>query len=315
AYRVRSSSPVLTDTLQVDPDKSSLEETYSIKTFHDLGEALAAKPTATFICNPTSHHLPIALEAARAGSHLFIEKPVSHSLDGTSELLNIVQERDLTTYVGYQLRFHPCIAFLKDKLRSGAVGRVLCVRATVGEHLPSWHPYEDYRQMYASRKDQGGGVILSQIHEFDYLYMLFGAPLRVFALGGHLSSLEVDVEDVASILMEYRIDGQTLPVHLNQDYLQRPPQRTCEVVGDEGKLAIDFHALSAVQYRADGELAEEHSYTGFNRNQLFVDELEHFFACLGGKARSQITLNDGLQSLKMALCAKQSLETGAVVEL
>ena len=80
----------------------------------------------------------------------------------------------------------------------------MAVRIEVGEYLPGWHTYEDYRQMYASRADLGGGVILSQIHELDYLYWLFGLPKRVFALGGHLTRLEVDVEDIASILLECR---------------------------------------------------------------------------------------------------------------
>ena len=71
----------------------------------------------------------------------------------------------------------------------GKLGNLLAVRATIGEYLPNWHPYEDYRQMYASRADLGGGVILSQIHEFDYLYSLFGVPRRVYALGGQWSDL------------------------------------------------------------------------------------------------------------------------------
>ena len=88
--------------------------------------------------------------------------------------------------------------------------------------MPGWHPYEDYRALYAARADLGGGVVLSQIHEFDYLYALFGLPRRLFAIGGHLSHLEIDVEDVASTLMEFNVDGHILPVHLQQDYLQRP---------------------------------------------------------------------------------------------
>ena len=59
----------------------------------------------------------------------------------------------------------------------------MAVRIEIGEYLPGWHTYEDYRRMYASRADLGGGVVLSQIHELDYVYWLFGMPKRVFAWG------------------------------------------------------------------------------------------------------------------------------------
>ena len=111
--------------------------------------------------------------------------------------------------VGYQLRFHPCLLALQRALHENSLGHLLSVRAHVGEYLPGWHPYEDYRQMYASRSDLGGGVLVTQIHEFDYLYALFGLPRRVFAIGGHWSHLEIDVEDVASTLMEFQFAGAT----------------------------------------------------------------------------------------------------------
>ena len=140
------------------------------------------------------------------------------------------------------------------------MGRIVAVRAEVGEYLPGWHPYEDYRQMYASRAELGGGVVLSQIHEIDYIYWLFGMPRRVMAIGGHLSSLEIDVEDTASILMECVVDGRPIPVHLHQDYVQRPPSRTCQVIGDEGKILVDFRNLCVKHFDGSGSLAAETSF-------------------------------------------------------
>src|SRR5205823_6534316 len=108
-------------------------------------------------------------------------------------------------------RFHPCLARLQKIVEDGLLGRVLAGRVEVGEYLPDWHKYENYQQMYASRADLGGGVILSQIHEFDYLYWLFGLPRRIFTVGGHFSSLEIDVEDVASSILEFVVAGRPAP--------------------------------------------------------------------------------------------------------
>jgi predicted dehydrogenase len=292
-----------------------VEREYGISVFDDLDAALAERPQAAFICNPSSLHIPVALACVRAGCDLFLEKPVSSDLRGVEELIREAEQRKAVVMVGYQLRFHPCFLALKESLSQGLIGNVLTVRATVGEYLPGWHPYEDYRTMYAARADLGGGVIVTQIHEFDYLYALFGVPRRIFALGGHWSRLEIDVEDVASVLMEFTAYGRALPVHLQQDYVQRPPSRSCEVIGDRGKLIMDLPSLSLSCYDEEGKLASLQTWDNFDRNQLFLDELRHFAECVETRRKPLVDLRDGVQSLKMALAARESIVTGKVIDL
>jgi predicted dehydrogenase len=218
----------------------------------------------------------------------------------------------LVTLVGFQLRFHPCLRFGQELIEKKAIGSLLAIRMEVGEYLPGWHTFEDYRQSYASRRELGGGVILSQIHELDLVYWLFGMPRRVFALGGHWSSLEIDVEDTASILLECQYAGRPLPVHVQQDYVQRPPRRTYQIVGDQGMILIDLHGLEVRIIRNGMGEAVRH-FEGFQRNQLFVDELRHFLACLRGVEKPVVSVQDGAQSLRIALGAHQSIETGKVI--
>lgn len=305
---------VLTDQLTVEVG-SRLEEKYSISRYPDFDSALAQEPNVVFVCNPSSLHIDTALRAAQTGCHLFIEKPLSHTNDHVEELVGLVEKRNLVATVGYQLRFHPCLRRLHSLLAEGAVGRVLAVRAEVGEYMPGWHVYEDYRQMYASKRELGGGVILSQIHEMDYIFWLFGLPKRLYALGGHLSSLELDVEDISSILMECSVDGRMVPVHLHQDYVQRPPSRTCQIIGDEGKILVDIGSLSVTVFDRLGSLKESSTYAGFERNQLFLDEIKNFFDRIQGKLTPIVSLRDGAQSLRMALAAKSSLQTGQIITL
>ncbi len=314
AYRERKLNQVLTDKLDVEQGVD-IHERFGIRVFDSLSAALAQKPDAVFICNPTSMHVPVAMEVAKHGCNLFIEKALSHTLDAVPELIGLVEDKGLTCMVGYQMRFHPCLQTLRDVVISGAIGRVLAVNAEVGEYLPAWHKYEDYRQMYAARKDLGGGVIVSQIHEFDYIYWLLGLPKRVFATGGHLSSMEIDVEDIASISMECFHEGQAVPVHIHQDYLQRPPSRTCKVIGDKGKVQMDFIALTVTHFGEDGAIANHWDFTGFERNQLFMDEMRHFLACIDTGTQPCVTIREGAQSLRMALAAKESLEKRCVIEM
>ena len=314
AYRVRRLSHMVTPTLQVDRTRD-VEQEYNIRAFDTLEAALAECPDIAFIANPSSLHIPVALACARAGCDLFLEKPLSNSLEGIAELMEEVTKRSLVAMVGYQLRFHPALRALSGIVKSGVLGRLLAVRATVGEYLPGWHPYEDYRNMYASRSALGGGVVLSQIHEFDYLYSLFGPPRRLFSLGGHHSSLEIDVEDVASTLMECHVEGRSLPVHLQQDYLQRPASRECEVIGDAGKCVMNLAGLELVRYGPDGTLVDTQRWEGFDRNQLFLDQTSHFLECVENRRKPVVDLADGIWSLRVALAVKESIARRETVEL
>ena len=314
AYRTRGLSDVITPELSLDPSRK-VEQEYSIRSYGTLESALGQSPDIAFVCNPSSLHVEVALECAEAGCDLFIEKPLSNSLYNVDRLIDRVSANRRVAMVGYQLRFHPCIERLCSILKAGAIGRLLAVNAVIGEFLPYWHRYEDYRTMYAARADLGGGVILSQIHELDYLYSLFGAPKRVFAIGGHWSSLDIDVEDTASIMLECMTEGRPLPVHVQLDHLQYPPSRRCEVIGDNGKVSIDLIANETTLYADRGTDCERFKVDHFERNQLFLDELKHFLGCVGTRQTPVVTLQDAAVSLRTALAAKESIATGQLVEI
>lgn len=313
AYRVRRQTQIVTEAMSLD-SAENVEAKYAIRVYETLNGALEEfRPELVFVCNPTSLHLDVALPAARAGAHLFIEKPLAASLEGAEELANIIEEKRLTALVGFQMRFHPCFVRLRTLVAEGALGRIHSVRARYGEYLPDFHPYEDYRQSYAAKASLGGGVVLTQIHDIDYLQALFGAPERVFAMGGHLSHLEIDVEDVASISMEMRHDGHALPVHLHQDYLSRPAVRTCSLQGESGSIEVDFRAPSLTRFGTSGEILESRTFAGFERNRMYLDLLRHLFGCLDGKETPVVNVRNAIETLKFALAARESLRTGRIM--
>ena len=257
AFRVRRHTAVVTEQLELEP-REDIESKYGIQVFDALDRALGKfQPDLVFVCNPTSLHLDVAIPAARSGAHLFIEKPLCAGLEGADALAQIVERKRLTALVGFQTRFHPCFLRLRAILAAGTIGRLVSVRARYGEFLPAFHPYEDYRQSYAAREALGGGVILTQIHDLDYLVALLGLPTRVFAMGGHQSALEIDVEDVASISMVMMRNGRGLPVHLHQDFVSRTPVRTCSLQGDAGSVDVDFRKPSLFLADESGTIVAE----------------------------------------------------------
>ncbi|HNH04454.1 MAG TPA: Gfo/Idh/MocA family oxidoreductase [Anaerolineales bacterium] len=287
---------------------------YPVET--DLAEALKKhKPDAVVVANPTSLHLDVAIPAAEAGCHILLEKPVSHSLDRLDQLEKAAAKSGSKILVGFQFRYHPTLNKARELIQSGALGKILTVHVHWGEYLPQWHPWEDYRQSYAARADLGGGVIVTLTHPLDYLRFLLGDVASLWSFNEHLSALELDVEDFAEIGLKFS-NGAVGGVHIN--YFQRPGVHKLEIVGTDGTMRWD---------NADGILhlfkmpAPFGSYSdlppapvtesfsppqGFERNQLFIAQTQHFIDIVRGDAQPICTLTDGVRALQMALAAYES---------
>lgn len=264
----------------------------------DLGSALAQKPDAVIVSNPTALHLEVAIPAAKAGCHLLLEKPVADHLDErVEELHQIVSETGIQTLVGFQFRFHPVLNQVKKMLDRGDLGRVYSFHVHWGEYLPSWHPWEDYRQSYAARRDLGGGVVNTLCHPLDYVRWLFGDVASLTAITDQVSELELDVEDVAeiSLVMEKGIIGS---IHL--DYFQRPPAHWLTVNCEKGSIHWENETGEAKVFQVD-----ESGWkilkppVGFERNDLFLEEMRHFLALIAGRTQSLCSLHDGMVALKL----------------
>lgn len=315
AWRQRGRPFIITESFQADGTRT-MEDTYEIVSYRSLEEALSDKPEAAIIATPSSLHVAPALALAKGGCHVLIEKPLSNSLDGVEELIAAVEQRGLVGLVGYQMRFHPCARLVTLLVGEGAIGRVIASRVTAGSYLPDWHPYEDYRELYAARADLGGGVILTEIHELDFLYGLFGMPRCVVARGGHLSDLDLrGVEDTASLILEYDLGRYAFPAHVQLSFAQRPASRSGEIRGTLGTIEWDYIAKEVRIFRAARADWEFHRFPDFERNQMFLDLIRHFLACHRGDEKPVVSLRDGMNSLRIALAARQSMQTGTPVEV
>lgn len=292
--------------------QNELSRTFGVHVFPDLDCGLDWAPTVALVCTPTSLHLEHALAAARAGCHLFIEKPIAHTLEGLAELLEEVAERHLKSLVGCNFRFHPGLAHTKDLLESEAIGRVVSARATFGHYLPDWHPWEDYRRGYSARRELGGGVILDRIHEIDYLMWLLGDVRCVFAMAGHLSHIGGDTEDTAELLIEF-VGGTLGSVHL--DYVRRTYDCRLEVTGDEGSILWSYPDNEVKWYCArDGEW-KARSWPNLESNSLYLAEMRHLLAVVTSAESSRQDCSSALRPLQVAIAAKASAASGRRMDL
>ena len=257
--------------------------------------ALANQPDAVIISNPTALHLDVAIPAAKAGCALMLEKPVSHNFARIDELQTIVEQNNIKVLVGFQFRFHPTLRQIAKWLEEGEIGKPISVNAHWGEYLPGWHPWEDYKKSYSARADLGGGVVNTLTHPIDYLHWLMGEVDDLAAMTANKSELELEVEDTAEIMLRYR-SGALGTIHL--DYVQRPPRHTLEIVGNCGTIVWENSTGAARLYKPEGQhWIEALPPAGFERNQLFLDEMAHFTQIVKGKESPCCTLQDGITAL------------------
>ncbi|MDD5689329.1 MAG: Gfo/Idh/MocA family oxidoreductase [Caldisericia bacterium] len=279
---------------------------YNIKIIKSLQKAKGIRPDVVFVANPSALHIKTALEFAKGGSDVFIEKPLGNNLNGLNELERIIKSKKLISMVGYQTRFNPLIKEVKHIIKNN-LKKVITASFEWNTFLPVHHRYEKYSKGYAARKDLGGGVVFDLIHEIDLIYYLFGLPKQVLAIGDKLSDLEIDVEDTIMSFLEYRANGKLIPIYLNLSYAQTKEVRKFKIQFTDATLFVDLMENSYELYSEEGVLVKEKK-DETKRNDLFVREITYFLNCIKKRKDTCIDVSEGKKSLEVALKIKKSMK-------
>src|SRR6185503_10124832 len=160
-----------------------------------------------------------------------IEKPLAVSLENIPQLLDQIRSRNVVSFVGYNLQFHAVIKTLRELLNGDRIGNPLLFQCQVGQWIEDWHPEEDYRTSYLARKDLGGGVSLSLIHEVHLATELLGPARGVYCLLASSDLLRLDVDTIADMMVEHA-GGAISQIHL--DLIQRPAHRSGMISCERG---------------------------------------------------------------------------------
>lgn len=255
--------------------------------YADLETALHQhRPDYVVIANSTHQHHTTVAELATRGytGRVLVEKPLFEQ----NRPLPDVHFRSFS--VGYNLRFHPVIRRLKE-LTAGAP--VLSVQAHVGQYLPDWRSGADYRQSYSAKAHLGGGALRDLSHELDYLTWIFGRWTSLTALGGHVSALEIDSDDIFSLLMQ----TERCPVMtIQMNYLDRTAQRKILVNTHDRTIEADLVAGTITSGAAVErfEVLRDDSYRAMHR------------AALTGDGADLCSLDEGMATLRIIEAAEQA---------
>ena len=303
AYRSQNKTPLLNPDFSVN-DEGSLEGIYGVKIYNDLEEVLGKNPDLAVISTPSSMHIDYVQLCASRGINIFVEKPLSNSLDGLSDLKEIVNKNKVALQVGFQRRFHPHLARIYKIINDGNFGNITNVIFTVASYIPNWHPYEDYRDLYACRKNLGGGVLLTEIHEFDLCIWYFGKPKSVTCVGGTYSNVGMDVEDTVHVTLDYT----SFSAQINLTFWQKHHERSLSISGEDGYLS----------WNQDDDVLFEEYFDDSMKNKLHKNQTPSNDAMFDSQIKSilndldchnsKVNLENSIISLSIVEAAKQSMQ-------
>lgn len=263
--------------------------------------ALDAKPGAVWVCTPPHLHAEAARQALGRGIACFIEKPLAHSEADARAIAELARKTKTPAAVGYMMRFHPALRWLKARLDERRWGRLLYLRAQVGQYLPDWRPWQDYRRSYTARRSQGGGVLRDSSHEIDLARWLGGEVAAVSCAAVKVSRLDIDVEDAAALTLSFR-SGALGEVHL--DMVSRPFRRNLEVACEEGSACWDQPSSTLSLYSAKTKRWTRKTFR-FDANSLYLDEARAFLDGGGGL----VSPADAARTMAVVAAAERSART------
>ena len=286
-----------------DPDRAAwVRKNLGCATSASLEQGLAENPLACWVCTPPHRHASVAESSFALGTPCFIEKPLTPDAASARALLRSARRRRVRAAVGYQLRNHPALVWIKHRMERKTWGSLLYLRAHLGQYLPDWRPWQDYRKSYTARRAMGGGILLDGSHEIDLTLWLAGDAASVFCTARRLSHLQIDVEDTASLQLEFR-SGAFGEVHL--DMISRAYRRGLELSFEEGTVVWDQPSSELRVYSPRSRRWTTRRFA-VDSNSLYVREASEFLRLAAGRPSQSVSLEDGLRTLTVAEAAARS---------
>lgn len=266
-----------------------IDDDLNIISFNELNQFKEQDLDGIIISNPTALHIETLIKVKDLKVPVFIEKPISDNLIDLSRIFQI--DEDLIK-VGYCLRYHPVILRAKELIEANAIGSVFHARFQVGQYLPSWHPYTDYRKEYFSNKNLGGGALRTLSHELDLHVFFFGEPQNIHSYTQKISDLEIDVDDYSVIIAE----GPNLVTRIELDFLTMDTYRNGVFYGDKGELHYDLITKKIKVLTRDNK---KEIITDFVDSDMYVAQMNDFLNKIKNKETSLCSYEDAVTVMKI----------------
>jgi UDP-N-acetylglucosamine 3-dehydrogenase len=257
------------------------------------------------VATPPDFHRPVVEAAARAGKHVFCEKPLSTNLADADAMIAACDRAGVVFQHGFVLRFYPVHELARRLVDDGEIGDLVYIE---GDYAGS---YRGPRQRPASWYGSLGGLLENGIHKVDLLNWFGGELQSISAEAGSFSG-QPDWEDYAVILMRY---ASGVPGTMRWgSFMGARGDNGTFLDGTKGSLRLDIRADTV--YR---KLLGEKEWTAIEPEDKGADgvvkELTHFVHCAGTGATCRVDGRDGRRAVEFALASYQSARQGTKVKL
>lgn len=265
---------------------------------------------AVFICTPTDTHTTIIKAAAKAGKHIFCEKPISLSDDETLEAYDVVKKAGVKFQIGFNRRFDHNFSRVKDLVSTDKIGDLHILKITSRD--PAAPPLS-----YV--KSSGGMFIDMTIHDFDMARYIADSEIEeVFAKGSVLVDSEIGkLGDIDTAIITLKFANGAIGVIDNSREAVYGYDQRLEAFGSKGSAQVQNETETNVQHLSSAGVVEDKPLHFFleRYNDAFIKEVEEFLKSVGSDNNTAITFKDGIMAQRIALAAKESLESGQPVKV
>lgn len=296
----------LTPTLnpQLKVIKTKIENKYKINFIKKLEDIKQLNIDTALICTPSSFHISQAIFLINNKINTFVEKPLGSNLKDLNKLKKtIIKNRDVKTMVGYQLKFNPVIKKIKLMLQKKTIGKNYSVMVRNGEHIESFHPYENYKDSYAAIKKLGGGVVLTQSHELDLLMYLFNdyKISKIKSINKKVTNLKINVEDTSMSVLEFKKNNRDVFLcSMILNYYEIPKTKNLTIVGSKGKIEVDLLKNNIIVTKGKNKKIYKFK---FSKDKVFENEISYFINSIRNKKKIDqlFTINQSINVLKNSI--------------
>ena len=282
---------------------------FGVPVFNTHEDAFSFKPDALVVSTPPDRHVEYGMEAAKRRIPFFLEASVVD--DGMDELIGLCRQENVVGVPSCTMRFHPAVRRIKRMIEEREIGKPVAFLYHLGQYLPDWHPYEDYRSFYVGNRRTGGCREMVTF-ELEWLLWVFGEVATISCMKGKSSILDADIDDVYQILLRFNdgVFGNTLV-----DVVSRIRYRNLKVLCQDGVALWDcFQEKTLDAYRSQEKRWHELYPAGTKpsqpvEEQIYLDEMNYFIRIARGEDRPMYTLSDDKHTLGLLYTAEKSSDS------
>ena len=267
-----------------------------------------ANVDAVVIVSPTKTHCELTQAAAGRGKPIFCEKPAALSLDEVLAMKDTIESTGIFFQLGFMRRFDRGYASAKRQMEAGTIGDVVLFRATSRDTFP---PSAEY----ANPRNSGGMIIDQGIHDFDLARWFMGNVERVSVVGATIAYPELaTVGDIDNAVATLTFANGTIGVvDLSRSGIYGYDIST-EILGLEGTLRIGYLRETPVMLMTKNSVAHDTVPYFMERfRDAYTAQLQNFAQNVLLDRTPPITIEDGMESLRIGVAATRAQHTGVSV--